>query len=100
MRIDESNRTSLTQGAEQSGQAAQTRAAGTESAGKNQPDSNAVSGADQAEVSQLAQSLSAPPPTMPSSSRLEQLRMEVQSGKYDVPAQAVASALINAHIKD
>jgi len=100
MRIDDFNPSSGTQSTEQSGQAAQTRAAEKESLGKNRPDSNAVSGTDHAEVSQLAQSLTVAPATAPSSARLEQLRMEVQSGKYDVPAQAVASALIEAHLKD
>jgi anti-sigma28 factor (negative regulator of flagellin synthesis) len=28
---------------------------------------------------------------------LEQLRLDVQSGKYEVPAEAVAKAIIDAH---
>jgi anti-sigma28 factor (negative regulator of flagellin synthesis) len=46
-------------------------------------------------VSQLAQSLAAPDP-----GRIEQLRLEVQSGSYDVSAQAVAKALIDAHLSE
>lgn len=95
MRIDDFNRTSLTQGAEQSGQTNQARAVGKEPLGNNVADSSSVAGTDQAEVSHLAQSLAAP-----ASERLEQLRLEVQSGKYDVPAEAVANALIEAHLKD
>jgi anti-sigma28 factor (negative regulator of flagellin synthesis) len=83
MRIDDLNRTPVTQGAEQSEQTAQQRAPGKESAAAS----------DQAEVSQLAQSLAAPDP-----SRIEQLRLQVQSGGYDVSAQAVANSLIDAHI--
>lgn len=94
MRIDDFNRTSLTQGAEQSGQTNQARTVGNEPLGKNVPDSTSVAGTDQAEVSPLAQSLAAS-----GSERLEQLQLEVQSGKYDVPAEAVANALIEAHLK-
>jgi len=31
---------------------------------------------------------------------IEQLRIQVQSGSYDVSAETVAQALIDAHIKD
>jgi hypothetical protein len=50
-------------------------------------------GSDQAQLSALAQSLAAS-----DSGRLEQLRLEVQSGSYDPPATAVANALIEAHL--
>jgi anti-sigma28 factor (negative regulator of flagellin synthesis) len=95
MRIDDLNRAPGTQGTEQSGQTGQTRAPGKDSLGNNLSDKEAVTGADQAEVSHVAQSLAAP-----GSGRIEQLRLEIQSGNYDVSAQAVASALIEAHVKD
>jgi anti-sigma28 factor (negative regulator of flagellin synthesis) len=95
MRIDDLNRTPGTQGTEQSEQTAPTRAVGKDSTGKDPLDQGAVTGADQANVSHLAQSLAAP-----SSERIEQLRLEVQSGSYDASPQAVASALIEAHLKD
>ena len=87
MRIDDLNRTPLTSGTEKSGQSAQQRSAESDAvAGSNQ---------DQAEVSPLAQSLASADP-----SRIEQLRLEVESGTYEVPAQSVASALIDAHLKE
>lgn len=95
MRIDDLNRNPGTQNTEQAGQTGQTRSVGKESVGQSLPDSTSVAGADEAEVSHLAQSLAAP-----ASERLEQLRLEVQSGSYDVPAQAVANALIEAHLND
>lgn len=95
MRIDDLNRNPGTQTTEQAGQAGQARLTGKESAGQKATNDAAVAGADQAEVSNLAQSLAAP-----ASDRLDQLRLEVQSGKYDVPAQEVASAIIEAHLKD
>ena len=85
MRIDDLNRTPLTQGTEKSDQTAAPRAQAKETAG----------GSDQAQVSSLAQSLSAPDP-----GRIEQLRLQVQSGNYEVSAQAVAGALIQAHLKE
>jgi flagellar biosynthesis anti-sigma factor FlgM len=95
MRIDDLNPTqgnvtqgSATQATEKSSQAAQQRAAEKQAAaGSNQP--------DQAEISHLAQSLAAPDP-----GRIEQLRLQVQSGSYDVSAQAVANALIDSHLKE
>ena len=90
MRIDDLNRTTVTQGTEQSGQTASQRAVG-----KDPLEKNPVAGSDQAEVSHLAQSLAAP-----DSGRIEQLRLEVQSGSYEVSAQTVANALIEAHLKD
>lgn len=90
MRIDDLNRTPATQGpggaeaTEKSGQPAQQRSS----------QQDAIAGSDQAEVSQLAQSLAAPDP-----GRIEQLRLQVQSGSYEVAAEVVANALIDAHIK-
>lgn len=55
----------------------------------------AVPASDQAEVSALARALSTQDPA-----RIDQLRLEVQSGKYDVPAQAVASAIVDAHLTE
>lgn len=86
MRIDDLNlsRTVDTQGAEKTGQASPQRS------------SNAPSptvGGDEANVSQLAQSLAATDP-----GRIEQLRLQVESGSYDVSAEAVANALIEAHL--
>jgi anti-sigma28 factor (negative regulator of flagellin synthesis) len=95
MRIDDLNRTPGTQGTEQSGPTAPTRALGKDSPGKDASDQGAVTGTDQATVSDLAQSLAAP-----SSGHIEQLRLEVQSGSYDVSPQAVAGSLIEAHLKD
>jgi flagellar biosynthesis anti-sigma factor FlgM len=89
MRID-LNSTPVTQGTEQSAQTAQQRALGKDPLGKE-----GVSGSDQAEVSPLAQSLAAADP-----GRIEQLRLQVESGSYDVSAQTVANALIDAHLKE
>jgi anti-sigma28 factor (negative regulator of flagellin synthesis) len=82
MRIDKLNRASVTQTAQ--------------SAPRDNPQENdAVASPDQASVSQLARSL-APP----ASARIEQLRLQVQSGNYEVPAQAVASAIIDEHLQE
>ena len=90
MRIDDLNRASVTTGAEQSG------SVGTErTAGKDSPHKDAVAGSDQADVSQLAQSL-----TGSGSGRVEQLRLEVQSGSYNVSAEVVANSIVEAHLKD
>jgi len=86
MRIDDLNRTPLTQGAEKTDQAAEKRAIEKEAAGRAQ---------DQAEVSQVAQALGKSDPK-----RIEQLRLEVLSGKFDVSAEAVAKAIIDAHLKE
>jgi anti-sigma28 factor (negative regulator of flagellin synthesis) len=87
MRIDDLNRVPVTPGTEQAGQTAQPQTSEATVPGSEQP--------DQAEVSQMAQSLAAPDP-----GRIEQLRLEVQSGSYDVSAQAVANALIEAHLNE
>jgi len=86
MRIDDLNRTPLTQGTEKTDQAAEKRAL----------EKNSISDStDQAEVSQLARSLSSGDPA-----RLEQLRMQVQSGNYRVSAGALAESIIDAHFKE
>ena len=87
MRIDDLNRSPLTQEAAKTEQPAEKRAL--------EKDSKAARGTDQAEVSQLAQALSPGDPQ-----RLEQLRLAVQSGKYDVPAEAVAKAIIDLHTRE
>jgi len=86
MRIDDLNRTPLTQGAEKTEQAAHERALQND---------NVTDSTDQAEVSQLAQALSTADP-----GRLEQLRLQVQSGKYEVAPKALANSIINAHLKE
>jgi len=86
MRIDDLNRTPITQGTEQTDQAAEKRALE-----KN----NTAESADHAEVSQLAQTLSRGDPA-----RLEQLRLQVQSGNYEVSAGKLAKSIIDAHFKE
>jgi flagellar biosynthesis anti-sigma factor FlgM len=87
MRIDDLNRTPLTQGAQQTEQASEQRP--SEKTGRS------TASADQAEVSSLAQALSSGDPQ-----RLEQLRLQVQSGTYNVPADALAKSIISSHLKD
>ena len=87
MRIDDLNRSPLTQGAEKTDQSEQQRA--LEKGGTT------ANGTDKADVSSLAQALSLRDPQ-----RIEQLRLEVQSGKYEVPAEAVAKAIIKHHSKE
>jgi flagellar biosynthesis anti-sigma factor FlgM len=94
MRIDDLNRTPLAHGTEKTDQAVPQRG-GT--LGKD-----TVAGSDQADVSPLAQALlgqsaSVQSPSVQSPSRIDQLRLEVQSGRYDVSAEAVAGAIIDAH---
>jgi anti-sigma28 factor (negative regulator of flagellin synthesis) len=90
MRIDDLNRASVTTGTEQSG------SVGPEpNPGKESPRKDAIAGSDQADVSQLAQSLSGS-----GSGRVEQLRLEVQSGSYNVSAAAVANSIIEAHLRE
>jgi anti-sigma28 factor (negative regulator of flagellin synthesis) len=88
MRIDNFNRTPLTQGTERTEPADQQRSSGA--SGKE-----AISGADQADVSPLAQALSTHDPA-----RIGELQLAVQSGKYDVAAHAVAGAIIEAHLTE
>ena len=88
MRIDDLNRAPVTPGTERTDATAnQQRPAGQ---GKD-----AVAGSDQADVSPLAQALSANAP-----SRIDELRLAVQSGKYNVSAEAVAGAIVDAHIAE
>jgi anti-sigma28 factor (negative regulator of flagellin synthesis) len=87
MRIDDLNRTPLAQGTGKTDQAAEKRAL--------EKDPKAARGTDQAEVSELAQALSTGDPQ-----RLEQLRLAVQYGKYEVPAEAVAKAIIDHHTRE
>ena len=86
MRIDDLNRTPLTQAAEQTGQAAEKRALEKSGVGD---------GADQARVSELAQALSKGDPA-----RLEQLRLQVESGKYEVSTEVLAKSIVEAHLKE
>jgi anti-sigma28 factor (negative regulator of flagellin synthesis) len=86
MRIDDLNRTPLTQGAEKTDQAARERALEKDSV---------TDSTDQADVSQLAQALSTSDP-----GRLEQLRLQVESGNYQVSSKALAGSIIDAHLKD
>lgn len=86
MRIDDLNRSPLAPATDKSELAAQ----------KSPENTNAASsGTDQAQVSQLAQALAPQNPN-----RLEQLRLQVQSGKYDVSAEVVANAIIDAHTRE
>jgi len=87
MRIDDLNRAPATQGAEKTDQAAQKRAL--------EKNPNGTAASDQADVSHLAQALATSDPQ-----RLEQLRLDVQSGKYAVSADAVAKAIIDQHLKE
>ena len=89
MRIDDLNRSSLTQGAGQSEQV------GQQAKGKDALQKDGAAGSDQVQVSHLAKSLAGPDP-----GRIEQLRLQVESGNYEVSAQALAKALINAHVKE
>jgi flagellar biosynthesis anti-sigma factor FlgM len=50
---------------------------------------------DQAKISQLAQSLATP-----DANRVEELRLQIQSGNYNVSAEAVAAAIIDSHLKE
>jgi len=87
MRIDDLNRTLPAQSAEKTDQAAQKHLL--------EQQTETTRGTDQAEVSPLAHALSSHDPQ-----RLEHLRLQVQSGKYDVSADAVARSIIDAHLKD
>lgn len=87
MRIDDLNRAGITQGAEKTDQAGQKRAL--------EKEGSSAAGTDQAEVSQLAQALTSHDPQ-----RIEQLRLAVQSGTYEVSAESVAQAIIDYHSAD
>ena len=83
MRIDSLNRTPVTQGAEQSGPTAQT----------SPPEKKVVAESDHTGLSPLAQALASH-----DTDRIELLRQQVQSGNYDVSAETIANALIDAHL--
>lgn len=93
MRIDDLNGAPGTQNpgstdaSQKTGEAKQQRLTRQDTTVSEQP--------DKAEVSQLAQSLAASDP-----GRIDELRLKVQSGRYEVSAQEVASALIDAHTKE
>ena len=85
MRIDDLNRTPLAQGAEKPDAADPKRG--------SEKNPNAAGSTDSADVSELAHALAAPDPK-----RIEQLRAAVESGTYQVSAEAVAKAIVDAHI--
>jgi len=88
MRIDNLDRTRVAPGAEKLGQTAPEL--------PTDKDTVAVSNqSDQAQVSQLAHSLAAA-----HQERLDQLRLQVQAGSYDVSAPTLANSLIDAHLKE
>ena len=86
MRIDDLNRASVAQGAQQPDAVA----------GKNSSDKNkaAAASGDQADVSVLAQAL-----TSRDAERVEELRLAVESGNYNVPAEVLANSIIDSHLK-
>ncbi len=84
MRIDDLNRTPLAQGAEKP-EAADLQRSPEKSRG-------AAGGTDRADVSDLAQALASADPK-----RIEQLQAAVEAGTYQVPAEALANAIIDAH---
>ncbi|HTW66164.1 MAG TPA: flagellar biosynthesis anti-sigma factor FlgM [Bryobacteraceae bacterium] len=88
MRIDNLNRTPVTQSTEKTEQTATQERPGA--AGKGP-----VAGSDQADVSPLARVLSANDPA-----RIDELRLAVQSGTYNVSAEAVAGAIVDAHLTE
>jgi anti-sigma28 factor (negative regulator of flagellin synthesis) len=83
MRIDSVHRTPAAAGADKS-----------ESTAHSTLEKEVVAGSDQAEVSPLAQSLA-----QQTTDRIEQLRIQVLSGSYEVSAESVAQSLIDAHLK-
>jgi len=87
MRIDDLNRMPVTQGAQQTEAAPEKRTS----------DKNGLpaGSADQVDVSSLAHALSAQDPQ-----RLEQLRLQVQSGNYSVPSDVLANSIIDGHLKE
>ena len=97
MRIDDLNRAPVstgTQAGEKSGAADRAHGASKDSAGSGLEGTGGSEGADRADVSILAHSLAAP-----DAQRMEQLRLQVESGTYEVSAQSVANALIEAHLE-
>ncbi len=80
MRIDDVNRSPLPQAAEKANSGSAVR-------GEND---RAGNGADNAEISPLARALQTSDPQ-----RLERLRLDVQSGRYQVSGDSVAKAIVN-----
>ena len=85
MRIDDLNRAAQPQPAERADRAGEHA--------KNDPASHPSS--DQVDISQLAHSLS-----HEGADRLDQLRLQVQKGPYQIEPGEVAKALIADHLKD
>jgi flagellar biosynthesis anti-sigma factor FlgM len=92
MRINDVNQTPLPQSPEKTDQAAGVQRSAT--SGRD-TGSGSISGADQAEVSPLAKVLTASDPA-----RIESLRAAVQSGNYNISAEAVAGAIVDAHLSE
>jgi flagellar biosynthesis anti-sigma factor FlgM len=87
MRIDDLSRTPLAQETGKTEQSADKRL--------REKDSMSARGTDQAEVSQMGKALAATDPQ-----RIEQLRLAVQSGKYEVSANVIAKAIIDTHTRE
>ena len=87
MRIDDLNRTPVTQGAEKP----------ETEPGKRPVEGNhaGAPGTDQVEVSNLAQALSSGDPH-----RLEKLRVQVESGTYSISAAELARSIVHSHLKE
>ena len=85
MRIDALNRTPTPPDPEKSGPTAP----------QIPLDEEVGAGSDQAKISQLAQSLATP-----DANRIEQLRLQIQSGNYDVSAETLAAAIIDSHLNE
>lgn len=85
MRIDDLNRAPQSQPLQNAG----------ETPGKKRADAVAPDEGDQAQISDLARVLSSA-----DSKRVEQLKLEVQSGRYNVSAAEVAKAIIDAHSRE
>lgn len=86
MRIDDFHHTPPAPAAEQSDPAASK---------PSEKNNGSISGSDEAQVSNVAQALATRDPQ-----RIEQLRLEVQSGTYDVSAETVANAIIDTHMRE
>ena len=84
MRIDDLNRPSQAQPAER------TERTGEQAANEHAP----VGSSDQVDLSQLAQTLK-----LSDEHRLEQLRLQIKTGTYQVQPDAVANAIIEEHLK-
>ena len=80
MRLDDVNRSPQTQATEKSKDG---------SVSQRQVNKGQEGGSDQAEISPLAQALQPA-----DAKRLESLRLDVQSGRYQVSAEKVASAIV------